>query len=1006
VRCSLSFLLLTLFSVIIPSAGSQEFGRNNVRYEQFDFRVYRSLTFELLSYPPVDEAAVDSARMLERWNSRYRRLFDHTLSQRQPIILYANHTDFSQTNAIPGLIPQGVQGVTEGRGGRIVLPLSPSYLQNDHVLGHELVHAFHFDMLRGRSRAPLWLLEGMAEYASLGPSDNETAVWIRDALRRESLPTIQELSRRPGYSPYRWGHALWAYIAGRYGDEVISEFYPMAANRGLGRALEEVLGTDVVTLTREWHSFLREEFGDQLQSAASPAMLGEPLSPGGESTGISPVLSPDGRYVAFFGSRRPLSFDLIVAETDTGEVLGTLSARSRSAHFDALRFMYGAGAFSPEGERLAFVIERRGRQGIAIAEVPSLEIEETLFFDEIEAISHVAWRRDGRELALSGGNGGIWNLYTVTLRDRELSQRTRDRYAQVQPAYSPDGSRLVYATDRTEKASFDSLFFEGTALEIYDLDTGERSRLDLPENALYVSPHVTGEESHIIYFVSDLDVVPNIYRYHRETGTLTRITNVSTGVIGLSRWSPALSVADDGDQAAVTVFDEGETKMRRLSLEELAASREVALSQEGEAPAGRGRRPSLGPRDRSSIVSTYLQRPEEGLAAPDTVRPSPYTPGLTVSEVQRFFIGIGATPYGTTFYGGISLSFADLLGNNRLGGAVQVYGDFENAGAAVSYRNRKRRVGWGIDASHLPDEERLSATERETVELDGESRTAEVTTTVRSRRVYDEVDLVGEYPFNRNLRLEGKLGFTYIRIEEIVEEVARESDGDLIVRREERRRPVDPLSLGRTPVALVGDYSVWGYTGPLRGSRFRFEAEPTFGSVSFLSLVGDLRYYLYFRPFSLALRGYHEGRYMPSGREEFLSPLNLGFPTFVRGYEPWTFTDSDTPTYRSTRGNRLLAANAELRAPLFGPGGVGLFDAQPFPLTLVAFFDAGAAWFDEEVPMWKITGDPCGRVPLFSTGFAGRLNFGNILFLEIYWARPFQRPSRESIAGFQFRTGF
>ena len=40
-------------------------------------------------------------------------------------------------------------------------------------------------------------------------------MWIRDAARREKLPTIHDLDD-PKYFPYRWGQAFWAYVAGRW----------------------------------------------------------------------------------------------------------------------------------------------------------------------------------------------------------------------------------------------------------------------------------------------------------------------------------------------------------------------------------------------------------------------------------------------------------------------------------------------------------------------------------------------------------------------------------------------------------------------------------------------------------------------------------------------------------------------------------------------------------------------------------------------------------------------
>ena len=82
----------------------------------------------------------------------------------------------------------------------------------------------------GALNLPLWFIEGMAEYLSIGPVDAHTAMWMREAARREKLPDIDELDD-PRYFPYRYGHALWAYIGGRYGDEVIGDMLRAAARR-------------------------------------------------------------------------------------------------------------------------------------------------------------------------------------------------------------------------------------------------------------------------------------------------------------------------------------------------------------------------------------------------------------------------------------------------------------------------------------------------------------------------------------------------------------------------------------------------------------------------------------------------------------------------------------------------------------------------------------------------------------------------------------------------------
>ena len=84
--------------------------------------------------------------------------------------MYGSQAEFAQTNVVSGLLPDSVGGVTESAQRRIVMPFAPTLAETNHVLGHEIVHAFQFDLGRhhGGSRQPLWFVEGMAEYLSQG----------------------------------------------------------------------------------------------------------------------------------------------------------------------------------------------------------------------------------------------------------------------------------------------------------------------------------------------------------------------------------------------------------------------------------------------------------------------------------------------------------------------------------------------------------------------------------------------------------------------------------------------------------------------------------------------------------------------------------------------------------------------------------------------------------------------------------------------------------------------
>ena len=79
--------------------------------------------------------------------ARLSRLLQHEFSERKPLIVYASHTDFQQTNALPWFLDESTGGVTESLKSRMILPFTGSYADFDHVLTHELVHGFQYDVI-------------------------------------------------------------------------------------------------------------------------------------------------------------------------------------------------------------------------------------------------------------------------------------------------------------------------------------------------------------------------------------------------------------------------------------------------------------------------------------------------------------------------------------------------------------------------------------------------------------------------------------------------------------------------------------------------------------------------------------------------------------------------------------------------------------------------------------------------------------------------------------------
>jgi hypothetical protein len=137
-------LLLLLPATALAQGGY--FGRNKVQYRQFDFQVLKTEHFDVYFYPEEEAAARMTARMAERWYARLSKLLNHELRGRQPLVLYASPSHFWQTTVLDGAIGEGTGGVTEAFKRRIVLPLAGPIEATNHVMGHELVHAFQYDI--------------------------------------------------------------------------------------------------------------------------------------------------------------------------------------------------------------------------------------------------------------------------------------------------------------------------------------------------------------------------------------------------------------------------------------------------------------------------------------------------------------------------------------------------------------------------------------------------------------------------------------------------------------------------------------------------------------------------------------------------------------------------------------------------------------------------------------------------------------------------------------------
>ncbi len=926
-----------------PPASAAQFGRNKVQYEPRVFQIVRTDHFDVYFYEEEREAAVDAARMAERIYGRLSRILDHDFRDRKPVILYASQTDFQQTNVLGGHISESTGGVTESLKDRVLLPLTGSYEEFHHVLGHELVHSFQFDILKRSavesSASPfafvpsLWFMEGMAEYLSVGRIDAKTIAWLRDAALDGYLRTINEMDRFNDFLSYRFGQSLWAYIGRRWGDETIGLLLKRSAALGADRAFERTLGITLTDLSEEWHESVRSAYLPRIRQAAEVDRIAKRITwhsfPRGRDktpTFIAPALSPDGKEIVYLSdlAHDLYSFyDLYLADASTGQPTRTLVKSARGGDFESLRYLTSSAEFAPDGDRVAFVAKSGGRDAIHVIDLRSGRIIRT-WEPPLNGIQNPTWSPDGKRIAFTGLLGGISNLYVWDVVTDELRQLTADKYARLHPAWSPDGRTLALVTDESPDTDFDLLVFDELRLALYHFDTGDIEVLLDAGRGTNINP-VWSPEGESIAFLSTRSGVFNVYLYDLASRRVRRLTDVLTGVMGEGALltSPGLTWARDADKMAFSYFEEAGFNIytvdhpRDLSPPEpfgptvtaagqvgrprmVERSPEKAEAADSDTPSSfylteQGfRRSDFGPdvlavddpaRPPAGALSVAALLDSASLSLPDTATLAfrDYAVSLSPDYLGRPTFGAQAGGfYGNGIYGSSFVALSDMLGNHNMIIAGAIQGSFDNAQIYTSYAYLKNRLNFGVAFQQYPFFRFIGTRFGEIPDQSGDVGEFNVF----QRDQFRSVETMAQYPLSSFARFDLSLSMSSIQQDLILQGVNRTSLETFSITLDGSTR-----IFFKPGVAYVFDNSLPGFTGPMAGQRVRISGATSLGDLNMTDVLVDYRHYLPFPlGFNFAQRALSFTRFNIAGSrdaEDF--ELAWGGPYYLRGYGPGSY---------------------------------------------------------------------------------------------------------------------
>ena len=904
------------------------FGQNKIQYRKFDWRVLRGEHVDLYYYPEEEELGRVALAYAEESYDNLERRFNHAVTRRIPLIVYASHTDFEQTNILPFIPPEGLLGVTEFLKRRVTLPFRGSYAEFRHTIRHELVHVFQLSLASqtfGRyprfrqAGIPLWWTEGLAEFFSAG-EDSRDEMILRDMTVSGRLPTLSELEYVYGGLVYPVGGIIHRFLAARYGEWRIIELYNDIWKYGsFDAAIAGVYGRRLEQLSEEWQYWMRQRYYPVIASQPPLAISARKLTvlaikptayqlPGDSTTSFL-FFSPSSGYTTIYSqnlngrSKRPV-------------VQGERSEQFESFHFFESRIdvnRQGVAAFSSryaERDALFFWDLRRGR------------VVGRYQFPELVSILSPAWAPDGKSVVFSGLSvSGYSDLYRLWLADPgdsagagagagagRLERLTSDRYEDVDPTISPDGRTVVFSSDRTS-------FGRDGAHNLFalDLPTGAIRYLtygdwrdETPRWAMPVAGDTTPAR---IYFASDRDGSFQAYSIDLK-GSGRRGTKTFNGAFD-PQWVPG----PNGGLLFGGFADLSFNIYVAPPTNDVTAN--FALAPAESLPA-------------AAWTWGELSHPQYARADG-----APYERKFSLD----FAAGDAAVAPGLGSAQGAVFVFSDLLSDHLMYLTLSSFqgsgfGNLvDNVNGSAFYLNQSRRINWGVGVFR-----------QRGLFYEGDFNTLFEET---SYGAFAQV----RYPFTRFRRLVGEY-----RLE-------RSDRFDLLSTDVEEPRRVGLLASNY--LSYVKDNTLWLSTGPIDGERYNL----TGGLVDDLSngrfdswlASADVR--KYFRmslrsAVALRVQGYASGGERPRR-------INIGGSWGLRGY----------PRYGYVAGTHAWLLNAEYRFPITEFLTIGFpFGAARFPGVEGALFvDYGRAW----------SRNTTNRGVLGSSGLGLRMPIGPPLVLRL-----------------------
>jgi len=434
--------------------GSQlTFGKSRVQYNEFLWTYFQFDHFDTYFYLNGRKLAVHAAKYADAHLEEIESALETTLDQKIQFIIFNSLSDLKQSNI--GLLSDqqyNTGGITHIIGHKVFIYFNGDLNNFQQQIRAGIAKILIEQMLYGGSvgtqiknttlmALPEWYVDGIISYISEN-WNSKIDNYVKDGILSGRYEKFNQLT---GEEAIHAGHAIWNFIAEKYGNAVISNIlYMSKISRNVESGFLYVIGISYTNLMDECYNYYLQKYSnaDEIRDLPQGKLLVKKSKKEVYYSNIK--ISPDGRYTAFttnqLGKYRLYLFDNITGKTKR-LIGGGHKLQEKVDH------SYPIMAWHPSGRLLAFIVEAKGQVFLYYYDIQTKKkIRQTIF--NFEKILDFSYSDDGTSFLFSAIQKGQSDIFIYKIASNSFDQLTNDVYNDLNPRFINNSSKVVFSSNR------------------------------------------------------------------------------------------------------------------------------------------------------------------------------------------------------------------------------------------------------------------------------------------------------------------------------------------------------------------------------------------------------------------------------------------------------------------------------------------------------------------------------------------------------------------------------